>query len=153
MQKKTWGSGIIFYGILHLRQAPWFLVLIKDRPIWKEERSSIQRTLLITFLCCFFIGLFVIFQLIAFLTSRIRESDSKRMSLIREATHSHRLATISSEQIEEEHIQVTVRDSGTGMDSQTLKHIFGPFFTTKVTGEGYWPWPFHYLGPDQTTWL
>jgi two-component system NtrC family sensor kinase len=276
-EKKPWGSGITFYGISHLDQAPWSLVLVKDGPIGKEEWSSFQTTLLITFLCCFFIGLFVIFQLVAILTSRIRESDSKRMSLITEATHSHRLATIgrfaagvaheinnplsiidqkagliedlvdfsedfphqekvslsiigihegvqrckvithrllgfarkmdtrtesiqlndllvevisflekealhnqirldlqlnenlpqvesdvgqlqqiflniinngidavgldgeiiiSSEQIDEEHIQVTVSDSGPGMDSETLKHIFDPFFTTKVTGEG-----------------
>jgi two-component system, NtrC family, sensor kinase len=31
---------------------------------------------------------------------------------------------------------VEVRDSGCGMDEQTLSHIFEPFFTTKPVGQG-----------------
>ncbi|QSQ25504.1 histidine kinase [Pyxidicoccus parkwayensis] len=35
-----------------------------------------------------------------------------------------------------ERIQITVRDTGVGMDEQTLKNLFQPFFTTKPVGEG-----------------
>ncbi|TFH06257.1 MAG: response regulator [Spirochaetales bacterium] len=35
-----------------------------------------------------------------------------------------------------EFICLTVRDSGIGMDGDTLEHIFEPFFTTKQPGEG-----------------
>ncbi len=31
---------------------------------------------------------------------------------------------------------ITVRDSGCGMDAETMKYIFEPFFTTKKVGEG-----------------
>jgi PAS domain S-box-containing protein len=34
------------------------------------------------------------------------------------------------------HVQLTVRDSGHGIDPETLKRIFDPFFTTKNIGEG-----------------
>ncbi|MEQ8187863.1 MAG: response regulator [Candidatus Eremiobacterota bacterium] len=35
-----------------------------------------------------------------------------------------------------EYVRLSVRDSGCGMDSKTMKHIFEPFFTTKDTGKG-----------------
>lgn len=37
---------------------------------------------------------------------------------------------------EGKHVLITVRDSGIGMDDQTIKKIFDPFFTTKYTGRG-----------------
>jgi signal transduction histidine kinase/CheY-like chemotaxis protein len=34
------------------------------------------------------------------------------------------------------YVRIEVRDTGTGMDSQTLQHAFEPFFTTKEAGRG-----------------
>lgn len=35
-----------------------------------------------------------------------------------------------------EYVCLTVADTGTGMDAETLSHLFEPFFTTRKTGEG-----------------
>jgi len=35
-----------------------------------------------------------------------------------------------------EYVHISVRDSGCGMDKETMAHIFEPFFTTKGVGEG-----------------
>jgi PAS domain S-box-containing protein len=34
------------------------------------------------------------------------------------------------------HVRITVRDTGLGMDEDTLAHLFEPYFTTKPTGKG-----------------
>jgi PAS domain S-box-containing protein len=34
------------------------------------------------------------------------------------------------------HVQLTVRDTGTGMSDEVLSHLFEPFYTTKPSGQG-----------------
>jgi len=37
---------------------------------------------------------------------------------------------------DQDHVQIKIRDNGTGIDEETQKKIFDPFFTTKDVGEG-----------------
>lgn len=93
-EKKTWKSGVTLYGYAPLAQTSWFIVLVKEGPLSKDEWLKFQSRLLLTFFICFGLSLFVIFELVYLLTSRIRESDANRMALLSEAEHSNKLASV-----------------------------------------------------------
>jgi PAS domain S-box-containing protein len=43
---------------------------------------------------------------------------------------------VSDEVAAGDYVQITVRDTGTGMSEEVLEHVFEPFYTTKDVGEG-----------------
>jgi two-component system, NtrC family, sensor kinase len=43
---------------------------------------------------------------------------------------------ISSEQVDDDWVQITIRDTGPGLPAGLSQEIFKPFFTTKASGEG-----------------
>ena len=43
---------------------------------------------------------------------------------------------IQSQHLDDTHIQITIRDNGTGIPKAIREKIFNPFFTTKPTGKG-----------------
>jgi len=47
-----------------------------------------------------------------------------------------RQLVITTQDIDQERVQVTVEDSGTGLDPNTMARIFEPFYTTKSGGMG-----------------
>ncbi|MEM1124394.1 MAG: ATP-binding protein, partial [Bacteroidota bacterium] len=44
--------------------------------------------------------------------------------------------TISTKKLVAERVQISIADTGIGMDAHTLNHLFDPFFTTKTIGKG-----------------
>lgn len=56
--------------------------------------------------------------------------ETKNVELDEEFAREHRGATPG------EYVHLRVRDTGCGMDSDTLAHVFEPFFTTKEPGKG-----------------
>jgi signal transduction histidine kinase len=47
-----------------------------------------------------------------------------------------RVLIVSAQRLGDERMEITIRDSGIGMDEETLGKIFYPFFTTKAIGKG-----------------
>ncbi|MEO9967370.1 MAG: ATP-binding protein [Reichenbachiella sp.] len=43
---------------------------------------------------------------------------------------------LKTEEIDEDHIKISITDDGKGMSEETVKKIFDPFFTTKEVGKG-----------------
>jgi signal transduction histidine kinase len=56
------------------------------------------------------------------------------------STNNHSVAVEESDSLvglmPGEHIEITVRDTGVGMDDETRRHVFEPFYTTKGFGKG-----------------
>lgn len=53
-----------------------------------------------------------------------------------EAIHQQGEITIMTDNPDEEHIRVEIRDTGSGINPQDLPHIFEPFFSTKQNSSG-----------------
>ncbi|MEN8189215.1 MAG: ATP-binding protein [Thermodesulfobacteriota bacterium] len=92
--KKRWWMGMTFQGSAPLAGTDWILVLTNDGPLSRATWVSFQKNLVLTFVLFLGMGLLIIYQLVSILTSRIRESDAKRMALLSEAEHSDKLASI-----------------------------------------------------------
>jgi two-component system, NtrC family, sensor kinase len=53
-----------------------------------------------------------------------------------ETVERDRTIHISTLQIEDQQVEIRIRDTGAGMDEQIQQHLFDPFFTTKPVGQG-----------------
>jgi two-component system, NtrC family, sensor kinase len=83
-----------FQASTGLKNTPWTLVLTEQNYVHKEEWASFRLRLIFICAGCAVTVILIISQLVTILTDRIRESDEKRQSLLAEAEHSNKLASI-----------------------------------------------------------
>jgi len=83
-----------FHASSSLKNTPWILVLTEQDYVHKKEWTSFKIRLLLIFLGCSVTVIVIIYQLVTILTERIRASDEKQISLLAEAEHSNKLASI-----------------------------------------------------------
>ena len=88
------GMGDVLQVSAPLENTPWLLVLVKEKYIHQAAWSSFRQRLLLIFLSCSVACLVISYSLSTMLTNRIRETDEKRQSLLTEAEHSNKLASI-----------------------------------------------------------
>ena len=79
---------------VYIKDTPWIMGIIKKEFIHGEEWSSFQFRRRLIFIGCSLLALVVIYQLVNFITDRLRESNEKRDLLMTEAEHSNKLATV-----------------------------------------------------------
>ncbi|MFZ5769867.1 MAG: sensor histidine kinase [Thermodesulfobacteriota bacterium] len=88
------GMGDVLQVSAPLENTPWMLVLVKEKYIHQAAWFSFRKRLLLIFLGCSAACLVISYSLANMLTNRIRETDEKRQSLLTEAEHSNKLASI-----------------------------------------------------------
>jgi two-component system NtrC family sensor kinase len=84
----------IFYAIGKIEKTPWSLVLVKKRYIHHEDWISFRNNLFLIAFACTIISVVVIYTLVTLLTSLIRRADEIQFSLMKEAEHTDKLASI-----------------------------------------------------------
>jgi PAS domain S-box-containing protein len=67
----------------------------------------------------------------------LRNEPAGRITIVLESVQLDAAACAGTPELRPgRHAALTIRDTGHGMDAETLKRIFEPFFTTKASGEG-----------------
>jgi two-component system NtrC family sensor kinase len=84
----------IFHASSALKNTPWTLVLTEQDYVHKEEWASFKQRLILIFAGSSLVIILIISPLVTILTDRIRASDEKQLSLLAEAEHSNKLASI-----------------------------------------------------------
>ena len=84
----------VFYASSVLKNTPWSLILTEQDYVHKEEWASFKLRLILIFAGSSLVIILIISFLVTILTDRIRASDEKQLSLLAEAEHSNKLASI-----------------------------------------------------------
>ncbi len=77
-----------------IKNTPWVLGIVKEEYIHGKEWSSFQFRRRLIFIGCSLLAMVIIYQLVNFVTERLRESNEKRDLLMMEAEHSNKLASV-----------------------------------------------------------
>ncbi len=84
----------VFQIIEKVKNSPWSLVLVKKQYIHHEHWLKFRTKLLITIVICISIIFLVVFTLAGALTTLIRKAEETQLTMLSEAEHTNKLASI-----------------------------------------------------------
>ncbi len=84
----------IFYAMAKIKNTPWSLILVEKRYIHHQDWMTFRSRLLIIVISCLIINLLVVYGLVTMLTNLIRKADEMQMTMLQEAEHTDKLASI-----------------------------------------------------------
>jgi len=94
IEESDLGDESYLKAYVYIKDTPWIMGIIKKEFIHGGEWSSFQFRRRLIFIGCSLLALVVIYQLVNFITDRLRESNEKRDLLMTEAEHSNKLASV-----------------------------------------------------------
>jgi two-component system NtrC family sensor kinase len=84
----------IFYAMGKLKNTPWSLILVEKRYIHHQDWVTFRTRLLIIVLACLGLNLLIVYGLVTMLTNLIKKADELQMTMLQEAEHTDKLASI-----------------------------------------------------------
>lgn len=84
----------ILHGTGNIRTTPWSLVIMKKGYVTQNAWRSFRSKLLLIFFTCAGVSVVIIYSLVTLLTSLIRKADETQISMMQEAEHKDKLASI-----------------------------------------------------------
>lgn len=84
----------IFYAIGKIKNSPWSLVLVEKRYLHHQDWMTFRSRLLIIVICCLALNIVIVYGLVTMLTNLIRKADEMQITLLKEAEHTDKLASI-----------------------------------------------------------
>jgi len=84
----------IFYATGKIKNTPWSLVLVEKRYIHHQDWMTFRSRLLIIVLSCLVLNLLIVYGLVSMLTNLIKKADEMQLTLLQEAEHTDKLASI-----------------------------------------------------------
>ena len=84
----------IFYAMSKIKNTPWSVILVEKRYIHHQEWVTFRSRLLIIVTSCLVINLLVVYGLVTMLSNLIRKADEMQMTMLQEAEHTDKLASI-----------------------------------------------------------
>ena len=83
-----------FHGTGKIKKTPWILVLVEKRYVHHQDWLTFRNRLASIVVFSIFVNVLIVYGLANLLTNLIRRSDEIHMTLLQEAEHSDRLASI-----------------------------------------------------------
>ncbi len=77
-----------------IKNTPWSLVLVEKRYIHHQDWMTFRTRLLVIVFSCLALNLLIVYGLVTMLTNLIRKADEMQMTMLQEAEHTDKLASI-----------------------------------------------------------
>ncbi len=95
LQQGVSGEGEdIFYAMGKIKNTPWSVILVEKRYIHHLDWMTFRSRLLIIVFSCLVLNLLIVYGLVTMLTNLIKKADKMQMTMLQEAEHTDKLASI-----------------------------------------------------------
>ena len=84
----------IFYAMGKIKNTPWSVILVEKRYVHHQDWETFRSRLLIIVFACLVLNLLIVYGLVTMLTNLIKKADELQMTMLQEAEHTDKLASI-----------------------------------------------------------